>query len=108
MNNTAEMTASRLWRDRAEIREQERNYAQERARIAEEKVAILTAENDRLASDNAMLRAQLAPEAAQTATEIECQMEALRSALTEALRTPGQSSIAPGRTSKAVVPAEPG
>src|SRR4051794_26340789 len=87
MNTPAEITASRLWRDRAQIREQERNYAQECARIAEEKVAILTAENDRLATENAILRAQLAPDSAQTSTEIDRQMEALRSALTEALRT---------------------
>jgi len=94
MNNPAEITASRLWRDRAQIREQERNHAQECARIAEQKVAILTAENDRLASENAILRAQLVPDAAQTSTEIECQMEALRSALASlgvrsAPRTPG-------------------
>jgi hypothetical protein len=83
--SVAEATASRLWRDRVQIREQERNYAQERARIAEEKVAILTAENDRLAHENASLRAQLTPDSAQSSTETECQMEALRKALIEAL-----------------------
>src|SRR5919199_1922253 len=49
MSDKAETAAIRLWRDRAHLREQERNEAQARARIAEEKVAILTAENDRLA-----------------------------------------------------------
>jgi len=83
--SVAEATASRLWRDRVQIREQERNYAQERARIAEEKVAILTAENDRLANENASLRAQLTGDSAQSSTETECQMEALRKALIEVL-----------------------
>ena len=41
MSEDAEAAAARLWRDRAQIREQERNEAQARARIAEEKVAIL-------------------------------------------------------------------
>ncbi len=57
MSEDAEAAAARLWRDRAQIREQERNEAQSRARVAEEKVAILTAENDRLAEENARLRA---------------------------------------------------
>ena len=58
MNDTAENAASRLWRDRAQIREHERDEAQSRARIAEEKVAALTEENDRLADKNMHLRAQ--------------------------------------------------
>jgi hypothetical protein len=58
---------------------------QERARIAEEKVAILTAENDRLAHENASLRAQLTGDSAQSSTETECQTEALRKALIEVL-----------------------
>jgi hypothetical protein len=51
MSDKAETAAIRLWRDRAHLREHERDEAQARARIAEEKVAILTAENDRLADE---------------------------------------------------------
>ena len=80
-SDNAEFAATRLWRDRAQLREQERNEAQARARIAEEKVAILTAENDRLATEIARLRAQLTPDAAQARAETEQQMEALRGAL---------------------------
>lgn len=85
MSNDAESTSTRLWRDRAQIREQERNDAQVRARIAEAKVAILTAENDRLATENARLRAQLTPNTSQRRSETELQMEALRNALAEEL-----------------------
>ena len=81
MSDNAETAAIRLWRDRAQVREQERNDAETRARIAEQKVAILTAENDRLAAENARLRELLAPDAAQARAETELQMEALRSAL---------------------------
>ena len=63
MSDENESVASRLWRDRAQIREQERNEAQARLRIAEEKVAILTAENDRACSRSARLRALLNPTA---------------------------------------------
>ena len=45
MNYGAESATARLWRDKAEIREQERNEARAQTKIAEEKVAILTAEN---------------------------------------------------------------
>jgi len=44
MNYGAESATARLWRDKAEIREQERNVARARTKIAEEKVAIPTAE----------------------------------------------------------------
>ena len=81
MSEDAEAAAARLWRDRAQIREQERNEAQARARIAEEKVAILTAENDRLAAEIARLRALLAPDAARARAETEQQMENLKTAL---------------------------
>jgi multidrug resistance efflux pump len=81
MREEAEAAATRLWRDRAQIREQERNEAQARARIAEEKVTILTAENDRLAEENARLRAQLTPTGLNARREVEQQMRALRSAL---------------------------
>ena len=70
MSDKAETAAIRLWRDRAHLREQERDEAQARARIAEEKVAILTAENDRLADEVARLRALLTPDAAQARAEI--------------------------------------
>ncbi|NIX75786.1 hypothetical protein [Microvirga terricola] len=81
MHDETESVATRLWRDRVQIREQERNDAQTRARIAEEKVAILMAENDRLAAENARLRALLNPDANRTRDETEQQMEALKGAL---------------------------
>jgi len=52
MNDAAETAAARLWRDRAQIREHERDEARAQARIAAEKVAILSAENDRLSTEN--------------------------------------------------------
>jgi hypothetical protein len=55
MSDIAESTAVRLWRDRAHLREQERNEAQVQARLAEEKLASLTAENNRLMAENAWL-----------------------------------------------------
>ncbi len=81
MSDNAETAATRLWRDQTQVREQERNEAQARARIAEQKVAILTAENDRLAAENARLRALLTPDAAQARAETELQMETLKGAL---------------------------
>jgi hypothetical protein len=81
MSDKAETAAVRLWRDRAHLREHERDEAQARARIAEEKVAILTAENDRLAAEIARLRALLNPDAAQARAETEQQMKDLRTAL---------------------------
>ena len=58
MGENAENVAARLWRDRAQIREDERDEAQARARIAEEKLAALTAENDQLARRNLQTRDQ--------------------------------------------------
>ena len=81
MSDNAETAATRLWRDQMQVREQERNEAQARARIAEQKVAILIAENDRLAAEIERLRALLTPDAAQARAETERQMETLRSAL---------------------------
>src|SRR4051794_19522317 len=69
MSDKAESAATRLWRDRAQLREQERNEAQTRARIAEEKVAILAVENHRLATEIARLRALLTPDAARARAE---------------------------------------
>lgn len=77
-----EAVATRLWRDRVQMREQERNEAQARLRIAEEKIAILIAENDRLATENARLRALAHPDADRSArTETQMQMETLKNAL---------------------------
>jgi len=81
MSDKAESAATRLWRDRAQLREQERNEAQTRGRIAEEKVAILAAENDRLATEIARLRALLTPDAAHARPETDQEMEALRTEL---------------------------
>src|SRR5215217_3712666 len=93
MSDTAENAATRLWRDRAQLREQERNEAQAKARIAEEKVAILTAENDQLATEIARLRALLAPDAARARAETEQQMEALRTELLSLLDQPPESTL---------------
>lgn len=81
MKDDTETVATRLWRDRVQIREQERDDALARARIAEEKVAILMAENDRLTSEIARLRAQLAPDAELARDETMQQMQALKGAL---------------------------
>jgi hypothetical protein len=81
MSDKAEAAAIRLWRDRAHLREHERDEAQARARIAEEKVAILTAENDRLAEEIVRLHALLTPDAAQARAETEQQMKNLKTAL---------------------------
>jgi regulator of replication initiation timing len=88
MSDEKESVASRLWRDRVQIREQERNDAQAQARIAEEKVAILMAENDRLTAENARLRALLNPDAARARSETEQQMQALKGALMPLLVQP--------------------
>ena len=58
MGETTENVAARLWRDRAQIREDERDEAQARARVAEEKLAALAAENDQFARTNLLLRDQ--------------------------------------------------
>ena len=85
MSDQYETAAARLWRDRVQIREQERNEALARARIAEDKVALLMAENDQLTAENARLRALLNPDAARARTETEQQMQALKQALTPLL-----------------------
>ena len=81
MSEESESVANRLWRDRVQLREQERNEALARLRIAEEKVAILMAENERLAAENARLRMLHTPDARSARTETELQMEALKGAL---------------------------
>ena len=88
MSDEKETVASRLWRDRVQIREQERNDALTRLRIAEEKVAILLAENDRLTAENARLRTLLNPNAVRDRVETEQQMQALRGALMPLLVQP--------------------
>jgi len=103
-----------------QLREQERDEAQARARLAEQRVTALTAENGCLAGENALLReqnerlaveiarfsdqnnrlaaelarvrAQLAPEGDRR-TETEQQVEDLRSALLSLLDQPGRSSL---------------
>jgi hypothetical protein len=81
MSDQNETAASRLWRDRVQIREQERDDARARARIAEDKVALLMAENDQLMAEIARLRALLNPDAARARAETEQQMKALKGAL---------------------------
>ena len=81
MASESENMAVRLWRDKAQIREQERDDARARLRIAEEKVAILMAENHQLAAENARLRALLNPDEGRIRTETERQMAELRGAL---------------------------
>jgi hypothetical protein len=81
MSNEHESAATRLWRDRVQIREQERNDAQAQARSAEDKVAILMAENDQLMAEIARLRALLNPDAGRARSEAERQMAELRGAL---------------------------
>lgn len=88
MNEEMETVATRLWRDRVLLREQERNEAQTRLRIAEEKVAILMAENDRLAAENARLRALLSPGTGSAEAETALQMEALKGALLPLISQP--------------------
>jgi regulator of replication initiation timing len=88
MSDEKETVASRLWRDRVQIREQERNEALARLRIAEEKVAILLAENDRLTAENARLRTLLNPDTARDRAATEQQMQALRGALMPLLVQP--------------------
>ena len=79
MSDKAESPASRLWRDQVQLREHERDEARARTRISEEKVAILTAENDRLADEIARLGVLLTKrDAAQARAETEKQMENLR------------------------------
>jgi hypothetical protein len=77
----SETPTARLWRDRVQIREQERDDARARARIAEDKVAILMAENDQLTAEIARLRALLTPDGARARKEMEQQMQALKGAL---------------------------
>jgi glutamate 5-kinase len=121
MSDTTENAATRLWRDRVHLREQERNEAQARARLAEEQVAALTAENERLATENARLgdqndrlatgiarlsdqndrlateiarlRARLAAAASQARSETEQQMEDIRTELLSLLDQLGGSSL---------------
>ena len=81
MSDHNETAAARIWRDRVQIREQERDDARARARVAEDKVALLMAENDQLTAEIARLRALLTPDAAQARTETEQQMRALKGAL---------------------------
>ena len=91
MSDESETIATRLWRDRVQIRETERDDALARARLAEAKLAILEAENDRLAAENARLRLRLDPDPSHARVETELQMEALKGALLPLLSTQGTS-----------------
>ena len=88
MSEETEGVAIRLWRDRAQLREQERNEAQARLRIAEDKVSILMAENERQAAEIARLKGLLHADAGSARTEIEHQMEALKGALLSLMSQP--------------------
>jgi hypothetical protein len=88
MSNKDETPATRLWRDKAQIREQERDDAQARLRIAEDREAILTHEINQLAAENARLRAMLNPDAGRARSETERQMAELRGALMPLLADP--------------------
>jgi|SRR3954451_7366009 predicted nuclease with TOPRIM domain len=82
MSDTAEDAAARLWRDRVQIREQERDEAQARVRIAEQNIASLAAENARLCGQNdrlAMEIARLREQNDQLAAEV-ARLRALRAA----------------------------
>ena len=92
MSNKDETPATRLWRDKAQIREQERDDARARLRIAEEKVAILMAESAHLSAENARLRAQLNPDAGRARNETERQMAELRGALMPLLANPSPTT----------------
>jgi regulator of replication initiation timing len=81
MDDAAEIAAVRLWRDRLEIREHERNEARAQVRVAQQKLEILTAENDRLAVENSRLRDELARLKGHTGADTAMQMEAIRCAL---------------------------
>jgi hypothetical protein len=115
MSDPAENMATRLWRDRAQVREQERNEALTRARLAEEKVVSLAAEsarhcsqNDRLAAEiarlceeNEKLKAEIARlrtfgTAENSRTETEQQMEDLKDALQSLLGQPAGNSLSEG------------
>jgi hypothetical protein len=92
MSNKDETPATRLWRDKAQIREQERDEARARLRVAEEKVAILMAENAQLTAENARLRGLLNPNAGRARSETERQMAELRGALMPLLVDPTQTT----------------
>jgi hypothetical protein len=92
MSNKDETPATRLWRDKAQIREQERDDAQARLRIAEDRVAILTHEINQLAAENARLRGMLNPDAGRARSETERQMAELRGALMPLLSNPPPST----------------
>jgi hypothetical protein len=88
MSEKDETVAARLWRDRVQIREQERDDARARLRIAEEKIQILAAEIDRLIAENIRLRAQLGQDTSQAPSETKQQMAELRGALMPLLTQP--------------------
>jgi predicted nucleic acid-binding Zn-ribbon protein len=88
MSDKDETVATRLWRDRAQIREQERDDAQARLRIAEDRMATLMHEINQLTAENARLRTLLNPDAGRARSETERQMAELRGALMPLLVDP--------------------
>ena len=88
MSDRAESAVTRLLRDQTQRREQERNEAQTCARMAEERLAVLTSGNERLATEIARLRALLSPGPASAHSQTEQEMEALRDALLALLPEP--------------------
>jgi hypothetical protein len=87
-----ETVATRLWRDRVQIREQERDEAFSRLKIAERMVQILMKENDLLAAENRRLRAPPNPDAGRARSDTERQMAELRGALMPLLADPTQAT----------------
>ncbi|QFU17919.1 hypothetical protein [Microvirga thermotolerans] len=81
MITESETIVARLWRDRAGLREAERDAALARARDLEERLAELMAENARLTAEVARLRMLIGSDVGTPLSETELQMEALRGAL---------------------------
>jgi predicted nucleic acid-binding Zn-ribbon protein len=88
MSDKDETIGTRLWRDRAQIREKERDDAQARLRIAEDRMATLMHEINQLTAENARLRTLLNPDAGRARSETERQMAELRGALMPLLADP--------------------
>jgi predicted nucleic acid-binding Zn-ribbon protein len=88
MSDKDEPIGTRLWRDRAQIREKERDDAQARLRIAEDRMATLMHEINQLTAENARLRTLLNPDAGRARSETERQMAELRGALMPLLADP--------------------
>lgn len=91
MSDESETIATRLWRDRVNLREAERDAALARVRQMEARLADLMTENARLTAEIARLRMAAASEAMAPVSETELQMEALRGALLPLISSPDLS-----------------